>query len=71
MKTEAKIPEDGIVVRNARLAVKAELQKKRILNQPIARFDPKTGKVYLEYGDGSITIVGEVLNKGKNDERND
>ena len=40
------IPPDGIIVRNARLAVKRELEKKRILNQPIARFDPKSGKVY-------------------------
>ena len=34
------VPSDGIVVRNARLAVKNELKKKRLLNQPIARFDP-------------------------------
>lgn len=66
---ESRVPEDGVVVRNARLAVKAELQKKRILNQPIARFDPKTGKVYMEHSDGSITVVGEALNRGKYSER--
>ena len=44
----APVPHDGIVVRNARLAVKNELEKKRLLNQPIARFDPKSGKVYME-----------------------
>ena len=38
------VPSDGIVVRNARLAVKNELKKKRLLNQPIARFDPKAAK---------------------------
>lgn len=60
---ENHVPEDGIIVRNARLAVKAELQKKRILNQPIARFDPKTGKVYMEYSDGSITVVGNTRSR--------
>ena len=40
----APVPHDGVVVRNARLAVKNELEKKRLLNQPIARFDPKSGK---------------------------
>ena len=44
----APVPHDGVVVRNARLAVKNELEKKRLLNQPIARFDPKSGKVYME-----------------------
>ena len=48
------VPSDGIVVRNARLAVKNELKKKRLLNQPIARFDPKSGKVYM----------GETVRKG-------
>lgn len=54
------IPPDGIIVRNARLAVKRELEKKRILNQPIARFDPKSGKVYMEYADGSKVLVAET-----------
>ena len=54
------IPPDGIIVRNARLAVKRELEKKRILNQPIARFDPKSGKVYMEYADGSKVLVAEA-----------
>ena len=54
------IPPDGIVIRNARLAVKRELEKKRILNQPIARFDPKSGKVYMEYADGSKALLAEA-----------
>ena len=60
----APVPHDGIVVRNARLAVKNELEKKRLLNQPIARFDPKSGKVYMEHADGTKTLVGEALIKG-------
>lgn len=59
----APVPHDGIVVRNARLAVKNELEKKRLLNQPIARFDPKSGKVYMEHADGTKTLVGEAIKK--------
>lgn len=59
----APVPHDGIVVRNARLAVKNELEKKRLLNQPIARFDPKSGKVYMEHADGTKTLVGETIKK--------
>ena len=51
------VPSDGIVVRNARLAVKNELKKKRLLNQPIARFDPKSGKVYMEHADGTKFVI--------------
>ena len=58
------VPSDGIVVRNARIAVKNELEKKRLLNQPIARFDPKSGKVYMEHADGTKTLVGEAVRKG-------
>ena len=50
---ENKIPSDAIVVQNARLAVKIELQKNRARWQPIAKFDEKTGQVYLEHSDGS------------------
>lgn len=60
----APVPHDGIVVRNARLAVKNELEKKRLLNQPIARFDPKSGKVYMEHADGT-NLVGETIKKGR------
>ena len=60
----ASVPPDGVIVRNARLAVKTELEKKRVLNQPIARFDPKSGKVYMEHADGSKTLVGEAMRKG-------
>ena len=51
-----KIPSDGVVVQNARRAVAAELRKKKILKQPIAKFDPKTGKVYLLHRD--VTVNG-------------
>lgn len=69
------VPSDGIVVRNARLAVKNELKKKRLLNQPIARFDPKSGKVYMQHAKqrGSwygISPVTRTVPNGKAYDRN-
>ena len=58
-----RIPSDGVIVQNARLAVAAELKKKRILKQPIAKFDPKTGKVYLLHSDGTREEIGKVGRK--------
>lgn len=57
---EDKIPSDGVVVKNARLAVAAELRRKKILKQPIAKYDPKTGKVYMLHSDGTRVEVGET-----------
>ena len=65
----ANTPSDAVVVRNARLAVEAELKKKRTLKQPIAKFDAKTGKVYMEHSDGSITVVGDAMKRGRYSER--
>lgn len=64
-----KIPSDHIVVQNARLAVKTELQKKRARKQPIARFDAKTGTVYMEHSDGTSTVVGQAMKRGRYSER--
>lgn len=64
-----KVPSDGIVVRNARLAVSTELQRKRAMNQPIAKFDKKTGRVYLENSDGTIKEMGRAMEQGRYSER--
>ncbi|MEY8403888.1 hypothetical protein AALA54_11200 [Oscillospiraceae bacterium 44-34] len=66
-----QIPDDSILVKNARLAVKLELQKKRALGQPIAKFDPKTKEIYMEHPDGSITPMGSVEEQGRYSERLD
>lgn len=63
-----RIPSDGVVVKNARLAVAAELRRKKILKQPIAKYDTKTGKVYLIHGDGTREEVGETR-RGRYSER--
>ena len=54
------VPDDGVIVQRARLAVAMALKKKRILGQPIAMFDPKTRIVYLEYGDGTCVEIGKA-----------
>lgn len=64
-----KAPSDGVLVENARRAVSAELQRKRVLNKPIARFDPKDGKVYLVHGDGRKEVVGKAMQRGRYSER--
>lgn len=56
---------DNVVVRNARLAVKTELEKKRMCKQPIAKFDLNSKEVHLEYPDGSIVIVGKAMQRGR------
>ena len=64
-----QIPDDSILVKNARLAVKLELQKKRAWGQPIVRFDPKTREIYMENPDGSITPMGSAAEQGRYSER--
>ena len=66
---ENKLPDDSIVVQYARQAVAADLKKKKLLKQPIAKSDPKTGKVYMVHSDGTSEVVGEVR-KGRYSERN-
>ncbi len=55
------IPDDSILVKKARLAVKLELQKKRALGLPITRYNPKTGMFYRTNEDGSTTIVSPTV----------
>jgi len=46
-----------------KLAVERELDKKKVLNQPIAVYDKKTGKIFAEYGDGRKVEIGQGSNK--------
>ncbi len=64
-----QIPSGNIVVQNARLAVSMELQRKRALKLPIARFDKKTGRVYLENADGTIAEMGQAMERGRYSEQ--
>lgn len=61
--------QDSAEVRNAQHAVAAAIKAKELLNQPIARFDPQTKKVYMERGDGSTVVVGTAMQRGRYSER--
>ena len=61
--------QDGVEVRNAQYAVAAAIKAKELLNQPIARFDPQTKKVYMERSDGSTVVVGTAMQRGRYSER--
>jgi len=61
--------QDGVEVRNAQHAVAAAIKSKELLNQPIARFDPRTKEVYMEHSDGSIVVVGKAMQRGRYSER--
>jgi hypothetical protein len=60
---------DRIVVKCARVAVAHELEKKKLLGQPIATYDPKTRNVIMVAADGTQTILGKALERGRYSER--
>lgn len=68
-KKVSEMQNDYKEVELARFAVKQELQKKQMLNQPIAKYDPKEKKIYLEKKDGSRELVGECMKEGRFSER--
>lgn len=43
---------DREMTKRFKLAVKQEIEKKKALGVPIAKYDVKNGKAYLEYADG-------------------
>ena len=56
--------QDGLISTNdaemdkrAVAAVRSAIHKAQICNKPIARYDIKTQKAFLEYADGSIQYV--------------
>lgn len=69
MNPETEKKQYDMDVELARFAVKQELQKKQKLNQPIAKYDIKTQKVYLEKSDGTRQEVGGRLREGRLSER--
>lgn len=60
---------DEQVVKRAKAAVKLELEKKRAMDAPIAVYDRKTQKIYMENSDGTKTEVAERKGKGRYSER--
>ena len=50
------IPSDRILVERAKFAVSSELKRKEQLNLPVAKFDAKSGQIYMHNSDGSISL---------------
>lgn len=67
--SERKIITDEQVVKRANAAVKLELEKKRIKNQPIAVFDRATRQVYMQHNDGTRTEIRDIGQRGRYSER--
>lgn len=47
----------------ARAAIRLELEKRKIRNDPIAVYDKKTKAVYMEYSDGTRELVASDLRR--------
>ena len=60
---------DDQVVKSANAAVRLELEKRKARNQPIAVFDRKAQKVYMQDSDGTIIESSERLRRGRYSER--
>ena len=60
---------DDQVVKRANAAVRLELEKRKARNQPIAVFDSKAQKVYMQDSDGTIIESSERLRRGRYSER--
>ena len=60
---------DNFLVVNARIVVSTELKKKKTLQQPIAKFDTKAKRVYLENPDGTTQEFGGAMQQGQYSER--
>ena len=60
---------DDQVVKRANAAVRLELEKRKARNQPIAVFDRKAQKVYMQDSDGTIIVSSERLRGGRYSER--
>lgn len=60
---------DSQVVKRANAAVKIELEKKKALDIPIVVFDRKTQQIYYQNSDGTRSVVGKRLRRGRYSEQ--
>lgn len=68
MKREEYISDENVIKR-AKAAVKIELEKKRVLDIPIAVYDRKTQTIFYERSDGTKVAAAEKRRKGRYSER--
>lgn len=60
--TKAQI-EDRETNRRVSRAIQLDLEKRKVMNKPIAVYDKDTGKVYAVYNDGKREVMGKVERK--------
>lgn len=61
--------DDSQVVKRANAAVRIEIEKQNALGNPIAVFDRKTQMIYYQGSDGTRTIAGKRIRRGRYSER--
>lgn len=55
----------NIITQAAQIAVQTELEYKRLHKLPIARFALETKEVFLEKPDGTKTLIGKAMKRGR------
>ena len=55
---------DEDVVKRVKSAVKIDIEKRKVMNAPIAVFDPESGNVYAQYSDGRRVLMGNRIKRG-------
>ncbi len=68
MKREQYIS-DETVIKRANAAVKIELEKNKALGVPPVLYDRKSQIIYRKNDDGTKTVVGKRIRKGRYSER--
>lgn len=60
--TQAQM-EDRETNRRVSKAIQLDLEKRKIMNKPIAVYDKDTGEVYAVHNDGKREVMGKVERK--------
>ena len=55
---------DEDVVKRVKSGVKIDIEKRKVMNAPIAVFDPESGNVYAQYSDGRRVLMGNRIKRG-------
>lgn len=67
--TQAQI-EDRETNRRVSKAIQLDIEKRKIMNKPIAVYDKDTGEVYAVHNDGKREVMGKVERKRYSERKN-
>ncbi|MGN0163561.1 MAG: hypothetical protein ACI4EA_08310 [Candidatus Ornithomonoglobus sp.] len=68
MQRQEYITDEQVVAR-ANAAVRIAIEKKKAMQTPIVIYDSKTQKIYQKNPDGTKTVIGERIKRGRYSER--